>query len=143
MNQGFLIPMNQGFLRPMNQRFLRPMNQRFLIKGGPKAPKCKDVCYPRYPEMSGTLSYRLRTIPLVKGLRPSINQMFGKSLFFVFIKRFLQLINKNILEFLFLFEHSFFYLLFFKNRRQFKKHWNELFDNKRFCNPTTRVLIPY
>jgi len=34
--------------------------------------------------------------------------MFGKSLFFVFIKRFLQLINKNILEFLFLFEHSFF-----------------------------------
>jgi hypothetical protein len=40
------------------------------------------------------------------------------SLFFR--KRFLQPINYFILEFLFLFVHPFFYLLFFKNRRQFK-----------------------
>ena len=59
--------MNQMVLIPMNHKVLIPMNHKVLGKGGPSAPTCKDVCYHRYPEMSGALSYRLRADPLVKG----------------------------------------------------------------------------
>jgi len=72
------------FLIPMNQKVLQPLNQKIWGKGGPKAPTCKDVCYHRYPEMSGALCYRLRA----EG--PHLSKVFGSSLFFVFRKRFLQ-----------------------------------------------------
>jgi hypothetical protein len=86
-------------------------------------------------------------------LIPYYPKGFEKSLFFVFIKMFLQPINFFILEILFLFEHPFFYLLFFKNRRQFKNirinylttrdfdTWQQeilILDNKRFWYLTTR-----
>ena len=45
---------------------------------------------------------------------PHLTKRFGNSLFFVFRKRFLQPINYFILEFLFLFNHPFLYLLFLR-----------------------------
>ena len=66
------------FLIPMNQKVLIPMNQKVLCKRGAKPPTCRDVCYHRYPEMSGALSYWLRA----EG--PQWTKCFDKSLFFVF-----------------------------------------------------------
>jgi hypothetical protein len=93
------------------------MNQKFAGKGGASPPKCRDVCYHRYSEMSGALSYWLRAVPSVKG--PHLTKGLGKFSLLCFYKKVFATHQQNILEFLFLFEHPFFYLLFFKKSREF------------------------
>ena len=79
----------------------------------------RDAFYHRYPEMGGALCYWLRAYPSVKGLRPSLNQIFFEnSLFFVFYKNVFATHHQKILEFLFFFVHPFLYLLFLKMWRE-------------------------
>ena len=91
------------------------MIQRFYVKGGASPPTCNDVCYHRYPEMSGALSYRLKAVPSVKGRRPSFIKGFGKFSLLCFQKNVFATHHQKILEFLFLFEHPFLYLPFFED----------------------------
>ena len=86
MIQRFWYPMIQRFWYPWTKRFWYPMIQRFYVKGGAKPPTCRDMCYHRYPEMSRALSYRLRAVPSVKGLRPSFIKGFGKFSLLCFYK---------------------------------------------------------
>jgi hypothetical protein len=71
----------------LNPKVFHP---KVFDKGWGEAPKCKNVCYHRYREMSGALCYRLRGYPSILRLMALIYQSLGNSLFFVFIKRFLQ-----------------------------------------------------
>jgi hypothetical protein len=104
------------------------MNQRFAGKGGLRPHKYRDVCYHRYLEMGGALSYWLRA----EG--PHLTKGLGKFSLICFYKKVFATHQQNILEFLFLFEHPFLYLLFFKNRREnvYPKVFIQRFSSKGF-----------
>ena len=123
-----LIPMNQ---RVFIQRFWYPWTKGFLSKGfdthdpkgfdihepkilckrGAKPPTCKDVCYHRYPEMSGVLCYRLRAVPLVK--RPQWTKCFSINLSSLFFEKgFCNPSSKDFRIFIFIWSSIFIFSFF-------------------------------
>jgi hypothetical protein len=71
-----------------------------------------------------------------------LSKRFWKISLLCFYKNVLQPINYFILEFLFYFVHPFFYLLFFKNRRQFKNIGMNL-TTRDFDTWQQEILRPY
>ena len=126
------------------------MNHKVLCKRGASPPTCRDVCYHRYSEMSGALSYWLRAHPSVKGRH--LSKVFRKFSLLCFYKKVFATHQLFYFRFFIFIWTSIFIYSFFERMVLIKgvrkgaegPQWTKCFDKslffvfiKRFCNPST------